>query len=139
MNNKTSELFDAFDLADVIWRLGEERHARRIARAIIVARNKQPIETTSQLADIVDPILIAAEGFVTITRTLKLPISTKSAIISSCKHLSKAIKEGLAALGIDVRVTVGGRDLGIHMPGLRRRRLGVLPSTAPIQPVTPTA
>ena len=41
------------DLADVIWRLGEERHARRIARAIVSEREKNPIETTTQLANIV--------------------------------------------------------------------------------------
>ena len=38
------------DLADLIWTNGEERYARRIARAIIQAR---PIETTQQLAQIV--------------------------------------------------------------------------------------
>ncbi|MGI9120386.1 MAG: 16S rRNA (cytosine(1402)-N(4))-methyltransferase RsmH [Acidimicrobiales bacterium] len=37
-------------LADVLRRLGDERYATRIARAIVAAR---PIDTTSQLADIV--------------------------------------------------------------------------------------
>jgi 16S rRNA (cytosine1402-N4)-methyltransferase len=45
------------DLADVIWRLGEERHARRIARAIVAEREKNPIETTKQLADLVGKIV----------------------------------------------------------------------------------
>lgn len=40
-------------LADVLWRFGEERQARRIARAIITARIEQPIETTDQLAKII--------------------------------------------------------------------------------------
>ena len=40
-------------LADVIYELGEERHARRIARAIVLARGRGAIETTGQLADIV--------------------------------------------------------------------------------------
>ena len=39
-------------LADVIFQFGEERHSRRIARAI-VARGRGPIETTGQLADVV--------------------------------------------------------------------------------------
>lgn len=38
------------ELADVIFRYGEERHARRIARAIVAAR---PVETTGALAAIV--------------------------------------------------------------------------------------
>lgn len=41
------------DLANVIFQLGEERYSRRIARAIAIARDRAPIETTSQLAAIV--------------------------------------------------------------------------------------
>jgi len=44
---------DESDLADIIHHLGEERRARRVARAIIDARNTAPIETTAQLANIV--------------------------------------------------------------------------------------
>lgn len=40
-------------LADVIYEFGEERHARRVARAIVAARREAPIETTGRLADIV--------------------------------------------------------------------------------------
>ena len=40
-------------LADVVYELGEERHARRVARAIVEARKTRRIETTGQLADIV--------------------------------------------------------------------------------------
>jgi 16S rRNA (cytosine1402-N4)-methyltransferase len=41
------------ELADVIFRLGEERHSRRIARAIVGARGRQAIATTGRLAEIV--------------------------------------------------------------------------------------
>jgi 16S rRNA (cytosine1402-N4)-methyltransferase len=44
---------DERTLADVIYEFGEERHSRRIARAIVAARGRAPIETTSQLADVV--------------------------------------------------------------------------------------
>jgi len=44
---------DERTLADVIYEFGEERHSRRIARAIVTARERVPIETTGQLADIV--------------------------------------------------------------------------------------
>ena len=40
-------------LADLIYEYGEERHSRRIARAIVRAREEQGIDTTGQLADIV--------------------------------------------------------------------------------------
>ena len=44
---------DERTLADVIYEFGEERHARRIARAIVHQGGKAPIATTGQLADIV--------------------------------------------------------------------------------------
>lgn len=41
------------EIADVLFHLGEERYARRIARAILRRRVEQPIATTKQLAEIV--------------------------------------------------------------------------------------
>ncbi|HVG52640.1 MAG TPA: 16S rRNA (cytosine(1402)-N(4))-methyltransferase RsmH [Xanthobacteraceae bacterium] len=41
------------DLANIIYLLGEERHSRAVARAIVQAREAQPITTTKALADIV--------------------------------------------------------------------------------------
>jgi 16S rRNA (cytosine1402-N4)-methyltransferase len=44
---------DETELADVIYRFGEERASRRVARAIVHARRELPIETTGRLAAIV--------------------------------------------------------------------------------------
>ena len=44
---------DERTLADVIYEFGEERHARRIARGIVAARARGPIDTTGRLADVV--------------------------------------------------------------------------------------
>ena len=44
---------DEQQLADVIYEFGEERHARRVARAIVAARREAPIDTTGRLADVV--------------------------------------------------------------------------------------
>ncbi|WP_163851098.1 16S rRNA (cytosine(1402)-N(4))-methyltransferase RsmH [Pseudooceanicola aestuarii] len=41
------------ELADILFRYGEERASRRIARAILRARAEAPIETTARLAEIV--------------------------------------------------------------------------------------
>lgn len=41
------------NIAEILWTYGEERFARRIARAIVRARNEGPIDTTSRLAEIV--------------------------------------------------------------------------------------
>ena len=40
-------------LADLIYEYGQERYSRRIARAIVEARRQKPIETTTQLEEIV--------------------------------------------------------------------------------------
>ena len=44
---------DETELADVIYRFGEERASRRVARGIVNARRESPIDTTGRLAAIV--------------------------------------------------------------------------------------
>ena len=41
--------YDEQSLADVLWKYGEEKHARRIARAMVLYRIQQSIESTGQL------------------------------------------------------------------------------------------
>jgi 16S rRNA (cytosine1402-N4)-methyltransferase len=50
------------DLAVIIATLGEERHARAVARAIVRARAAAPIRTTAALADIVARVVHARPG-----------------------------------------------------------------------------
>jgi 16S rRNA (cytosine1402-N4)-methyltransferase len=59
-----AELIDRVDektLADAIYRFGEERRSRQVARAIVTARQQAPIETTGRLAEIVRRA-VAARG-----------------------------------------------------------------------------
>jgi 16S rRNA (cytosine1402-N4)-methyltransferase len=61
------------ELADVIFKYGEERFSRRIARAIVQARDRTPIGTTTQLAGLVRQA-IPRRGFMRIdpaTRTFQ--------------------------------------------------------------------
>lgn len=44
---------DEHEIADVLWRYGEERQSRRIARALVAARGQQPITRTAQLAEVI--------------------------------------------------------------------------------------
>jgi 16S rRNA (cytosine1402-N4)-methyltransferase len=53
---------DERELADVIYRFGEERRSRQVARAIVAARQQAPIETTGRLAEIVRRA-VAARGW----------------------------------------------------------------------------
>jgi 16S rRNA (cytosine1402-N4)-methyltransferase len=41
------------EIADVLWRYGEERLSRRIAKAIVEQRAAQPLQSTAQLAELV--------------------------------------------------------------------------------------
>jgi 16S rRNA (cytosine1402-N4)-methyltransferase len=50
------------DLADIIFQLGEERHSRAVARAIVAARRDKPIVTTGALADIVGRVVRGRPG-----------------------------------------------------------------------------
>ena len=53
---------DERDLANIIYLLGEERHSRAVARAIVKARAEAPIVTTGALADIVASVVRARPG-----------------------------------------------------------------------------
>jgi 16S rRNA (cytosine1402-N4)-methyltransferase len=50
------------DLANIIFALGEERHSRAIARALLKARANAPIETTRALAEIVASVVRSSAG-----------------------------------------------------------------------------
>ena len=60
------------ELADIIWRYGEERLSRRVARAIVAARAETPIERTAALARIVRSCVPASkDGIDPATRTFQ--------------------------------------------------------------------
>ena len=60
------------DLAELIRELGEERYARRVARAIVAARRRGPIRRTGELADVVRSAIPQREpGLDPATRTFQ--------------------------------------------------------------------
>jgi 16S rRNA (cytosine1402-N4)-methyltransferase len=50
------------DLADVLYRLAQERYSRRIARKIVEARRGSPIKTTERLAELVRSAIPSRHG-----------------------------------------------------------------------------
>lgn len=63
---------DERDLAAMIAKLGEERRARAVARAIVAARQNSPITRTGELADIVRSVVRpSADGIDPATRTFQ--------------------------------------------------------------------
>lgn len=63
---------DEEDLANVIYRYGEERQSRRVARAIVHARHDAPFTTTGQLASVVRSVVRKSkDGIDPATRTFQ--------------------------------------------------------------------
>lgn len=101
-------------LADLIYHYGEERCSRRIARAIVERRRERPIETATDLAQIVrravprdyDPRIDAA------TRTFQ---ALRIAVNEELDHLETAMKR-LPAL-----LAPGGRIVAISFHSLEDR------------------
>ncbi|MFO7691746.1 MAG: 16S rRNA (cytosine(1402)-N(4))-methyltransferase RsmH [Vicinamibacterales bacterium] len=62
---------DERDLADVIFRYGEERRSRAVARAIVAARRDAPIRTTAQLSGIVRRVVGRSGRIDPATRTFQ--------------------------------------------------------------------
>jgi 16S rRNA (cytosine1402-N4)-methyltransferase len=90
------------EIASVLRSLGEERFARRIARAIVVARAVSPIETTAQLAQIVAAAVPTREpGKHPATRTFQ----------AIRIHINAELEALQAALPQAVRMLTGGGRL----------------------------
>lgn len=83
------------ELADLIWRYGEEPGSRRIARAVVHARSNAPIETTAQLAALVEWSLGGRRGRNThpATRTFQaLRIATNDELGALASALEGAVR-----------------------------------------------
>ncbi|MGH8250287.1 MAG: 16S rRNA (cytosine(1402)-N(4))-methyltransferase RsmH [Steroidobacteraceae bacterium] len=92
------------DIAMVIARLGEERHARRIARAVIEARASAPIETTGRLAGIVAAAVPGREpGRHPATRTFQ---ALRIHVNDELGEVERALPQAVEALAPAGRVVV---------------------------------
>lgn len=54
---------DEKELADIIWRYGEEKFSRKIARAIVEARTTHPLTTTLELAQLIEKSIPKVDKF----------------------------------------------------------------------------
>jgi 16S rRNA (cytosine1402-N4)-methyltransferase len=95
---------DEREIGGVIARLGEERHARRIARAIVDARQSGPIETTGRLAGVVAAAVPGREpGRHPATRTFQ---ALRIHVNDELGEIERALPQAVAALAPAGRLVV---------------------------------
>ena len=101
------------EIADVLWKFGEERHSRRIARAIVTDRAATPFTRTGQLAALIERVVGRREpGKHPATRSFQaLRIQVNGEL--------EALHQGLEA-ALD-RLKVGGRLSVISFHSLEDR------------------
>jgi 16S rRNA (cytosine1402-N4)-methyltransferase len=103
------------ELANLIWELGEERGSRRIARALVIARQEEPITTTTRLRQVVQGV---------VPRGLKIqPVLSRifQALRIAVNEELPSLEEALAQLPGLLRP--GGRFVVISYHSLEDRRV----------------
>ena len=104
---------DEKELARVLWEYGEERYSRRIAKAIVMARQVTPITTTAQLSEIIAKAIPAwQKGKHPATRSFQ---AIRIAVNQELEELKRGLIQGLDVL------KVGGRLLVISFHSLEDR------------------
>lgn len=91
------------DLADIIFHYGDERKSRIIARKIIEERKKEPITTTSQLAEIVKSTIKGKSKTHPATQTFQ---ALRIYVNRELDVLEEALEEAINKLKIDGRIVV---------------------------------
>jgi len=95
---------DESELADLIFRYGEERASRRIAHAIVAARRVKPIATTTELANLIRGVVRARGDAVDpATRTFQ---ALRIAVNDEINELKNALAAAEALLAAGGRLAV---------------------------------
>jgi len=83
------------ELADLIFKLGEERHSRRIARAIVEAR---PIRTTTELAQVVTRAIPSRAGLHQIHPATRTFMALRLAVNRELENLETFLSKALEVM-----------------------------------------
>ncbi len=94
---------DERELAELLWRLGEEPRARRIARAIMYARQRTPLVGTLQLAQVVEQAIGGGGPRHPATRVFQ---ALRMAVNHEMEELRQALEAGLWLLKSGGRMAV---------------------------------
>jgi 16S rRNA (cytosine1402-N4)-methyltransferase len=114
------------DLADLIYRYGEERFSRRIARRVVEARRRAPIGTTEQLAELVRSCVPRARGRAAIdpaTRTFQALRIAVNDEIKALERLLEALPRALRPGGAAVLISFHSLEDRLVKQALRNREV----------------
>ena len=107
------------ELAALIWRYGEERRSRQIARRIVQTREKRPIERTAQLAALVAAgVPFKAGSIHPATRTFQ---ALRIAVNHELESLEAALPQIVDALAVEDEQQRAGRMAIISFHSLEDR------------------
>lgn len=111
---------DENDLADLIYKFGEERGSRRIARKIVDARASEPIQTTGRLAELVRSALPHPGSRSRAQRGPRIDPATRTfqALRIAVNDEIGRLERFLAAVEAEARVLAQGRGSWLS-PGAR--------------------
>jgi 16S rRNA (cytosine1402-N4)-methyltransferase len=104
-------------LARVLRELGEERYSGPIARAIVRARNRQPLETTHELVEVIKAAIPAPARFAGGHPAKRSFQAIRIAVNGELEQLDRALPSAWAVLRQD------GRFAGISFHSLEDRRV----------------
>lgn len=104
-------------LADLIYHYGEERYSRRIARAVVQRRRRQPLRTAAELAELVCSVVPPERGPGAIHPATRTFQALRIAVNDELKSLEIALRR------IPQCLRVGGRVAIISFHSLEDRRV----------------
>ncbi len=105
----------AENLADIFYHYGEERHSRRVARAIVEARRRGAIETTDQLAEIVRHAMPRGKPWQRIDPATRVFQALRIAVNEELTSLERALEQ------LPECLRAGGRAVVISFHSLEDR------------------
>jgi 16S rRNA (cytosine1402-N4)-methyltransferase len=95
---------NADKLAEIIYKFGEERWAKKIARAIVIEREKEPIKTTDQLSRIIESVVPrSGEHIHPATRTFQALRIYKN---KELDNLEQGIRKAVSILKVNGRICI---------------------------------
>lgn len=100
---KVINTYSEKDLADLIWKYGEERRSRRIAKSIVYARQKSPVRSCRELAMIIERSIGRSGRIHPATRTFQ---AVRIEVNRELEQLTAALDSGAGMLAKEGRLCV---------------------------------